>query len=128
MNRLGRRRLATVVIGASAHLLVWLLVRPDRAGPQWTDGTALEVWLALVTLLAPLTGLLAPDRQTVVVALAAGWLLQVLHFTALGEHYDDTLWGVGILVEAVLAAAAIGLGLLVRRLVRRDRRRASAGG
>jgi hypothetical protein len=122
VNRLGRRRLATVVIGALAHLLVWLLVRPDRAGPQWTDGTAVEVWLAWMALLALLTGLLAPDRQTVVVTVAAGWLLQMLHFIALGEHYDDTLWGVGIFVEVVLAAAAVGLGLLARLLVRRDHR------
>ena len=67
--------------------------------------------------------MLAPDRPAVVVTVPAGWLLQAVHFTALGEHYDDTLWGVGILVEIVLAAAALGLALLVRRGVRSDRGR-----
>ena len=128
MNRLGRRRLATLLLGALAHLVVWLLVRPDRAGPQWTDGTAAEVWLVLMALLAPLIGLLAPDRPTVVVTVVAGWLLQAAHFTALGEHYDGTLSGVGLLVQAVLAAGALGLALLVRRVAQRDRVRPGAGG
>ncbi len=114
MNRTGRKRLVVLVVGTIAHLGVWLLLRPDAAGGQWTDGRALETWLALVALLALVVGVLAPDRQTAVVTVVAGWFAQMAHFAVLGEHYDDALWAVGLVVQAVVAAAAVGLAVLAR--------------
>jgi ABC-type Na+ efflux pump permease subunit len=124
VNRTGRRRLVALLVGACALLAAWLVLRPDLAGPQWRDGTALESWLGVEALLAVVVGVLAPDRQTVVVTVAFGWFLQMLHFAVLGDHYDGTLWGVGLLGEVVLAAAAVGLALLARLLTGRDRARA----
>ena len=111
-----------LAVGALAQLAVWLVLRPDLAGPQWTDGSALEIWLASEALAAVLIGLLAPDRSTVVRTILLGWLLEALHLIVLGEHYDDTLWGLGVFLEVFLAASAVGLGLLARRLTGRDRR------
>jgi hypothetical protein len=109
VNRTGRRRLAALLVGSLTQLSVWLVVRPDRAGAQWTEGTALEVWLGAEALLAVAVGLLAPDRPAVVVTVVVGWLLQVLHFAVLGEHYDGTLWAVGMFIQGVFGAAAVGL-------------------
>lgn len=125
MNRTGRRRLVALVLGALTHLVVWLVIRPDTAGAQWDEGRALEVWLVLEALLAGAVGVLAPGRQTVVVTVVAGWFLQTVHFALFGEHYDDTLWGVGLVVTVVLGAVSVGLALLARRLTGRDRRRVS---
>jgi hypothetical protein len=124
VNRTGRRRLAVLLVGSLLLLTSWLVVRPDRAGPQWTDGTAVELWLGLQALAAVAIGILAPDRQTVVVTVVAGWLLQAAHFAVLGEHYDGTLWSIGLFGMAVLGAASLGLALLARRLAGRDRRHA----
>lgn len=126
MNRTGRRRLATLLAGVPAQLIVWSLVRPDRAGAQWTDGGALELWLGIEALLAVAIGVLAPDRPAVVVTVAMGWLLQGLHFAVLGEHYDGTLWSIGLLFQLIFAAVASGLALSVRLLTGRDRRKARA--
>jgi hypothetical protein len=110
---------AFVVLGAAAQLVLWLVVRPDLAGPQWTDGHALEAWLATEAVAAVLLGVLAPGRRELVSAVLGGWTLQALHVAVIGEHYDDTLWGVGVLVQACLAAVAVGLALLADRLTRR---------
>jgi hypothetical protein len=45
------------------------------------------------------------------------------HLTFLGDHYDDTLWGVGLYLEAFLAAVAVGLALVARRVTGSARRR-----
>ena len=114
-------RVPFVVVAALAQLAVWLVVRPDRAGAQWTDGTSVEVWLGLMALLAVAIGVLAPDRQAVVVTVVVGWLSQVVHFAVLGEHYDGTLSGVGALLQVFFGAVAVGLALLARRLSGPDR-------
>jgi hypothetical protein len=44
----------------------------------------------------------------------------------LGDHYDDTLWGVGLYLEAFLAAVAVGLALVARRVTDSARRRSRA--
>jgi|1186.fasta_scaffold371215_2 hypothetical protein len=46
MTRIGRSRLGTMLAGGAVQVAVWIIVRPDRAGAHWTDGTALETWLA----------------------------------------------------------------------------------
>ncbi len=112
-----------LAVGALAQLAVWLVLRPDLAGPQWTDGSVLEIWLVSEALAAVLIGLLAPDRSTVVRTILLGWLLQALHLTVFGEHYDDTLWGLGVFIDVFLAASAVGLAFLACRLTGRDRRR-----
>ncbi len=119
MTGTGRRR-AIVVGGAAAQLVAWLLIRPDRAGSQWTDGTALQFWLGAEAVLAVCNGLLASDRRAVVVAILTGWLAQILHFAVLGEHYDGTLWGVGLLTQVALADVAVGLALVTCGLGRRS--------
>lgn len=83
------------LVGGVAQPLVRLVVRPDRAGAPWTEGTALETWLGLEAAAAVLIGLLAPDRPALVATVAAGWSLQVLHFAVVGGHYDDSSWSVG---------------------------------
>ena len=100
----------------------WLLVRPDLAGPQWSEGRSTEVWLALMAGAAVLIGLTAPGRASIVRAVLVGWGLQMAHFAFLGAHYDDTLWAVGLFAQVFLAGAAVGLALLVRRPTVRDRR------
>ncbi len=115
-----------VVVGVLAQLAVWLVLRPDRAGPRWTEGSVLELWLMTEAVVALLIGVLAPDRSTVTRTVLLGWVLQVLHLVVVGEHHDDTLWGVGVFIDVVLAAGAVGLALLARRLTGRDRRRARA--
>ena len=52
LTECGRKRLVALLFGALLRLVVWLLVRPDAAGPLWTTGTALEVWLGLEALAA----------------------------------------------------------------------------
>jgi hypothetical protein len=122
VTRAGATRLVVLLGGALLQLAVWLVLRPDLAGPQWSEGSDLELWLALEAGVAVLVGIVAPDRSTAVRAVVLGWVLQILHFGVLGEHYDDTLWGVGIFGDVVLAAVAVGLALLARRLAGRDRR------
>jgi hypothetical protein len=116
------RSQAFVVVAALVQLAGWLLIRPDLAGPQWSEGRSTEVWLALMAGAAVLIGLTAPDRSSMVRAVLVGWGLQMAHFAFLGDHYDDTLWGVGLFAQVFLAGAAVGLALLVRRLTARDRR------
>jgi hypothetical protein len=41
------------------------------------------------------------------------------HFALLRDHYDDTLWGVGLLGEVLFAAVAVGLAFLAARLTSR---------
>jgi peptidoglycan/LPS O-acetylase OafA/YrhL len=126
VNRAGRRRLVTLLIGAAAQLAGWLLLRPDRAGIEWTDGSAYELWLGVEALLAIAIGLLAPDRTALVVTIGVGWLLQMLHYGFLGEHYDNDLWGLGVFLDVGLAAVAVAVALLARlarRLVGRRPRR-----
>jgi peptidoglycan/LPS O-acetylase OafA/YrhL len=120
------RSVAVVVIGALGQLAVWLVTRPDLAGPRWSQGHSTEVWLALEALAAVLIGSVAPDRAAAVRAVLVGWGLQMAHFAFLGDHYDDTLWGVGLYLEAFLAAVAVGLALLARRVTDSDRRRSRA--
>jgi anti-sigma-K factor RskA len=110
---------AFVVLGALLQPAIWLAVRPDLCGPQWTDGHALEIWLVLEGVVAVVLGLLAPGRRELVTAVLAGWALQVVHFALFGAHYDDTLWGVGLVVQALCAAVAVGLASLAARLSRR---------
>jgi hypothetical protein len=110
------------VVAALVQLAGWLLIRPDLAGPQWSGGRSTEVWLALMAGVALLIGLTAHDRSSVVRAVLVGWGLQMTHFAFLGDHYDDTLWGVGLFAQVFLAGGAVGLALLARRLIGRDRR------
>ena len=112
------------MVGALVQLTIWLVLRPDLAGPQWTAGAVLEFWLVFEAVAALLVGVLAPDRSTVVRTIVLGWLLQALHFVVLGEHYDDTLWGVGVFFHVIFAASAVGLALLARAVTRGSRRRA----
>jgi hypothetical protein len=113
------RQGAFVVLGAAAQLVAWLVIRPDLAGPQWSDGHAVETWLAVEAGIAVLLGVLAQDRRELVAAVLTGWGLQLLHFAFLGDHYDDTLWGIGLLGQAVLATVAVGVALLADRLTSR---------
>ena len=110
-----------LAVGALAQLAVWLVLRPDLAGPQWTDGSALEIWLASEALAAVLIGLLAPDRSTVVRTILLGWLLQALIWWS-SASTTTTRCGASGVLEVFLAASAVGLALLARRLTGRDRR------
>ena len=122
MARVGSGHHAFLVCGALAQLAVWLVLRPDRSGVQWTQGSELEAWLAAEAVVALVIGVLAPDRALVVRTVLLGWVLQMLHLILFGEHYDDTLWGLGVFLEVVLAAGALAVALLARRLTRRDGR------
>jgi hypothetical protein len=110
---------AFVVLGVLVQLAIWLVVRPDLAGPQWSDGHAVETWLVLEAAAAVVLGLLAPGRRERVTAALAGWALQAGHFALLGDHYDDTLWGVGLIGQVLLAAVAVGVAFLAARLTSR---------
>jgi hypothetical protein len=119
MTRFRAVPVAFVVLGALLQLAIWLVLRPDLAGPQWSDGHALEAWWALEAVAAVVLGLLTPGRRELVTAVVAGWALQAGHFAVLGDHYDDTLWGVGLLGEVLFAAVAVGLAFLAARLTSR---------
>jgi hypothetical protein len=108
-----------VVLGALVQLAIWLVLRPDLTGPQWSDGHALEIWLALQAAAAVVLGLVAPGRRELLAAVLTGWALQAAHLAFLGDHYDDTLWGIGLLGEALLAAVAVGVALVAARLTSR---------
>lgn len=101
-----RLRLGPAMLTAAACWVCWLVLRPDRHGPQWDEGTASVHWLALEALIALVAGLALPKRVAAR-GLAVGWLLQVAHFYLLGEHYDDTLWGVGVLLQVIFGALAV---------------------
>jgi hypothetical protein len=45
-----------VAVAALAQLVVWLVIRPDLAGPQWSEGSALEAWLGLEALTVVVIG------------------------------------------------------------------------
>lgn len=121
MRTISSGRLAFMVVGAAALLAGWLLLRPDRAGAQWTDGTAFALWLGVEAAAAVVIGVLGRDGSSVAVAVGAGWALQMLHFAVLGEHYDDPLWGVGLELQVLFGAVAVGLALVSRRLSRLSR-------
>lgn len=108
------RQVAFVGMAAGVQVTAWLLVRPDLAGAHWEGGRTAS-WLALEAVAALAIGALALSRQAVVRAVGAGWLLQMVHFAVAGAHYDDTLWGVGLLVQALLGAAALGVATLLFR-------------
>jgi hypothetical protein len=110
---------AFVVLGAAAQLAAWLVIRPDLAGPQWSGGHAVETWVVVEAGIAVLLGVLARGRRELVAAVLSGWALQGLHFALLGDHYDDTLWGIGLFGQGLLATVAIGLALLADRLTSR---------
>ena len=42
-------------------------------------------------------------------------------FALLGEHYDEPLWGIGLIGQAFLAGVAVGLAQLVGPLSCRSR-------
>jgi hypothetical protein len=127
MHAAAVRRGAFLVLAALVQLAVWLLIRPDLAGPQWAEGNAFEVWLAVEAVVAAAIGLLAPDRSAVLGAGFVGWGLQAVHLIVLGDHYDDDgLWGLAVIMDVVLAGLAVCVALAVRTLTGRDRRR-SAG-
>ena len=121
-------RLLFLTAAALVQLAVWLVVRPDLAGPQWAEGRSLELWLVLEAGTAVLIGLIASDKALAVQAVLAGWGLQILHFGFLGEHYDDTLAGLGLVVQVVLAVVARAAALLASALRRRARRRTVSSG
>lgn len=114
----GPGRLAVLLGGAMAQLSVWLVFRPDRAGSDWSEGAGFEAWLALEAVLAVAIGLVAADRSLVRWTIIVGWGLQMAHFTAFGEHYDDPLAGLGVVVQAVLAAGAVIVALIAHRCTR----------
>ncbi len=101
--------------GSTAQLLAWL-IRPDRSAAEWALGGEFQIWVGIEAALAVLVGWLGPDRQTVVLAILVGWSMQILHFVALGEHYGDPLWGMGVFIQIALAALAVGVALLLRYL------------
>ncbi len=95
--------------GVGIQLLAWFLIRPDRAGVEWLDGTALEFWVGVEAVLAVAIGLSSPDRGTAVGTVLAGWLMQMLHYIVLGEHYDNPPGGVGVFVQMIFALAGLGI-------------------
>lgn len=117
VNRWGRWTL--VLVAAAAALAPWLITRPDRAGAQWTDGSALQYWLVAEAVVAVVVGLLSADRKTVVWSVSLGWALQMLHFALLGDHYDGTLWAVGLFMQGLLGGVALGLGVLSQSVAHR---------
>ena len=119
-------RLLCLIGAALVQLAVWLVVRPDLAGPQWSEGRSVELWLVLEAVAAVLIGLIASDKALAVQAVLAGWGLQMLHFRLLGEHYDDTLAGLGLLWQVFFAVVARALTLLAYPLRRRARRRTAS--
>ena len=111
------------MIGAGVQLVAWLLIRPDRAGATWTDGTASEAWVGVEAVLAVAIGLSGPDRRTAGWTVLTGWLLQMLHFLFFGEHYDDPLAGVGVIIQMVFALVALGIALVAYFLADKWRQR-----
>ncbi len=112
MARTGRPNYLFIVTGASLQLAAWLLIRPDRAGVEWEDGTAFEVWMGVEADLAVAIGSSGPDPRTVVVTVLAGWLVQILNYLSYGEFHGNPLAGLGVIVQMVLAVAAVGIALL----------------
>ena len=123
MARAGRPSYLFIVIGAGVQLMAWLLIRPDRAGATWTDGTAYEVWVGVEAALAVAIGLSGPDRRTAGWTVLAGWLMQMLHYIVLGEHYDNPLAGIGVIVQMAYALAALGIALVAYFLADKWRQR-----
>ena len=119
MNRATAGRAAFVALAAAAQLAVWLVLRPDLAGPRWSDGHVTEAWLALEAVTAVVVGVLAHGRRELVAAVLVGWALQATHLVLFGGHYDDTLWGIGVFLQALVAAVAVGLAILADRLTSR---------
>jgi hypothetical protein len=119
VNRATAGRVSFVAVAAVAHLAVWLVLRPDLAGPQWSEGHATGAWLALEAVAAVLVGVLAHGWRELVAAVLVGWALQAAHFVLVGAHYDDTLWGIGVFLQALVAAVAVALAVLADRLTSR---------
>jgi hypothetical protein len=118
----GLRRYAFLLVGSGSQLLAWLLIRPDLSEAQWAFGGAFQVWLGIEIALAVVLGWVAPDGPTTVLTILAGWLLQVVHFAAFGEHYGSSLWGLAVFLQVALAALAVGVALLARRFIGGRRR------
>jgi hypothetical protein len=106
------RRLATILGAAGAQLAVWVLIRPDQEGASWGDSEAVQTWLIVELVLAAALGVLIHDRRTLVRSILIGWLLQVGHFAFLGEHYESSLWGLGVFMLAFFAAVAAAVAFL----------------
>jgi hypothetical protein len=123
MTRTGKPGYLFILIGTGLQLSAWLLIRPDRAGSTWTNGTAVEVWLGVEAVLAVAIGLFSPNQDAVFGAILGGWSLQMLHFLFLGEHYNDPLSGMGLVVQMFLAMAAAGIALVAHFLADRWRQR-----
>ena len=49
--------------------------------------------------------------------------MQILHFLFFGEHYNDPLSGVGVVIQMVLAVAAAGIALTAYFLAGKWRQR-----
>ena len=115
------------VLGWAAVLVAaWLVTRPDLAGPEWTDGPALGIWLGVEALLAVVIGATAPDRRAAVRAVQVGWFLQMVHFAVLGEHYDSPLWSIGLFGQVFFAVLAAVLAMTAQALTARTHRRTTS--
>lgn len=108
--------LAFLATGSAVQLGMWLALRPDMTRPTWTIGNNYKIWMALEAFTAIGIGAITADRKLAMSTVALGWVLQILHFGSLGEHYDDPLWGVGVYVQAFLAGIALAFTLLSQRL------------
>jgi hypothetical protein len=120
---------SVVVVGAGVQLLAWLLIRPDRSGVAWAYEVEFRVWVTVEAVLAAAIGVSGADRRTVSWAVLAGWLAQVLHFAAWGEHHPDPvygadpLWAVGVVIQLALALVAAAIALVTSVLASARRRR-----
>jgi hypothetical protein len=125
MPRITLLRGAFVAVGAGIELLVWLLTMRETAA-YWTSDSAWVTWLVLEAAAAVLIGVVAAEWELVVGAVLAGWLLQAVHFAVVTlKDEDHNLWAVGVYVQVIFGAVAVGLALLARGLTRAVRRRLS---
>ena len=83
----------------------------------------MEFWVGVEAVLAVAIGLSSPDRGTAVGTVLAGWLMQLLHYIVLGEHYDNPLAGIGVFVQMAYAVAGLGIALVAYFLADKWRQR-----